>query len=519
VLAENLVTRSLEQGMRLEVWTVDRRGHQLEDRIGLDIAEASLDPQIGLDWLFGDELGLDLDPALVAGPNRRAQFHDPQQETAFMANWTNLVLSQDIDAIVDQALAWALDQNVFLGGHSAGTGFAARYAATDFDLPGTGPPAPGYTKLRGLVMLEGGAGSTAGDPPSDDTLDRVEDRADGGLFYAVRDDAPRCVDGTPCTVATEDVDCAGKGLGTCTEPTTAYAALDAGGLPFLNPRVLSAAEVVAIQGATDLEEGQMLLGVDQGGVIGNNAISRVGDLAAFGFLPPATVAGFGGTFLDDDSPLAVLLPAFLQGSLGAMGPEVGGLITWQAITQGPLPAEVFADNGPAPSSLPSAVWGVEKEVVRIDRLLNAFFLGESNFVDWYYPSAGPSTTSGLVSLDSTPLSVGRGRRDIENLTRAGSVDIPVLALGASNGLTPVAADYLPYAQSLAICAAPSCDGAPRVIDAGAPSEAFPTFGGAGGGFEVVISEGLSHLDMGVLEDDRNNRIYGPLMRFIERNLQ
>jgi hypothetical protein len=202
-----------------------------------------------------------------------------------------------------------------------------------------------------------------------------------------------------------------------------------------------------------------------------------------------------------------------------MGPEVGGLITWQAITQGPLPAEVFADNGPAPSSLPSAVWGVEKEVVRIDRLLNAFFLGESNFVDWYYPSAGPSTTSGLVSLDSTPLSVGRGRRDIENLTRAGSVDIPVLALGASNGLTPVAADYLPYAQSLAICAAPSCDGAPRVIDAGAPSEAFPTFGGAGGGFEVVISEGLSHLDMGVLEDDRNNRIYGPLMRFIERNLQ
>ena len=121
-----------------------------------------------------------------------------------MANWTYLVFSQDIDAVVEAARAAAANQNVFLGGHSAGTGFTARYASTDFDLSGAGPAEPGYAKLRGLVLLDGGGGST-GAPLTDDELDRIEDKADGGLFYAVRDNGPRCVDGTACTVATDAV--------------------------------------------------------------------------------------------------------------------------------------------------------------------------------------------------------------------------------------------------------------------------------------------------------------------------
>ena len=50
------------------------------------------------------------------------------------------------------ARAVAAGGNVFLGGHSAGTGFTARYAATDFNLAG-GAPEPGYLKLRGLILL------------------------------------------------------------------------------------------------------------------------------------------------------------------------------------------------------------------------------------------------------------------------------------------------------------------------------------------------------------------------------
>ena len=104
---------------------------------------------------------LTLHPLLAAGPNRRAVFYDTQADVPFIANWSPLVFSQDIDAVVTAARAVAKNQNVFLGGHSAGTGFTARYAATDFNLTGVGPADPGYAKLRGLVLLEGGGGASA----------------------------------------------------------------------------------------------------------------------------------------------------------------------------------------------------------------------------------------------------------------------------------------------------------------------------------------------------------------------
>ena len=61
ILAENLLLRAArETNLVLEIWAVDRRSNQLEDTVGLDIAEDLLDPQIGLDFLFGDALGLEL---------------------------------------------------------------------------------------------------------------------------------------------------------------------------------------------------------------------------------------------------------------------------------------------------------------------------------------------------------------------------------------------------------------------------------------------------------------------------
>ena len=108
----------------------------------------------------------------------------------------------EMTARVEAARAVAKNQNVFLGGHSAGTGFTARYAATDFDSTGLGPEQPGYGKLRGLVLLEGGGGSTSGPALTADTLDRIEAKYDGGLFGAVRDNAGRCVDGTTHTSLT-----------------------------------------------------------------------------------------------------------------------------------------------------------------------------------------------------------------------------------------------------------------------------------------------------------------------------
>ncbi|HJW69143.1 MAG TPA: hypothetical protein VJ829_07290, partial [Candidatus Binatia bacterium] len=239
ILAQNLVARAKDAGLVLEVWAFDRRTNQLEDSAGLEIAEEFLSPEIALDWLYGGELGLPLDPLLVAGPNRRAVFYNTQADVPFMASWTNLVFSRDIDAVVTAARAASRNQNVFLGGHSAGTGFTARYASTDFNLTGVGPADPGYAKLRGLVLLEGGGGSTGGAFLTNDTLDRIEAKFDGGLFGAVRDNAPHCVDGTtPCTIATEATDCAGQTPPKCTLPTTAYSLVPG----LLNPRILAAGE-------------------------------------------------------------------------------------------------------------------------------------------------------------------------------------------------------------------------------------------------------------------------------------
>ncbi len=539
LLAESLIVRAAAtHGQVVEVWAYDRRSDQLEDTEGLEIAESLLDPQVALDWLYGNELGLTLSPELVSGPNRRAIFHNTSSDVPFIANWTQLVFSQDIDAIIEEAST--VTSNVFLGGHSAGTGFTARYAATDFDLSGGGPAEPGHAKLKGLVLFEGGGGSL-GSTPSADSLDRIEDKFDGGLFGAVRDQAPRCADGTtPCTIATETIDCLAIGHAKCTEATSAYSA----GL--LNPQLLASGDVIAIQAVNDPNTGQAILQVDQSGP-NTSAFDLVPGLAALGaFLPQGTALGALGSFIDDDGFLAGVA-SFVASSVGAAGPVVGGLTTWLNNTE-PQPAGAVPDNGPAPTSLPASRWGQEKEVVDFTRMITTFYEGESNFTDWYYPSSGLSVTgvSGLcdiggsdtcvvgdvgaacasngecsqsIGLDSSALSVGRGRRDIANMVEAGNVDIPVIAFGGSNGLTPVPASFITYAQTLSTCSATSCNGTPRVVDASLPNEAFPTFGDVDGGFEVYITEGIAHVDILVAEDNADNNVLAPLADFLARNSQ
>lgn len=521
-LADNLLRRARdERNLALEVWAVDRRSNQLEDTVGLDIAEELMDPQVGLDFLFGDALGLELSPALVEGPNRRAVFYDPAGDTAFFAQWTQLVHSQDFDAIVAEATAAASGGNVFLGGHSAGTGFVASYAATDFNLAG-GEPEPGYAKLRGLVLLEGGGGRLADEGPDEDALDRIEARFDGGLYGAVRDQAPRCIDGaTACTEETEATDCGAFENTSCTLPTAAYAQRQG----LLSTQLYGAAEITALDAAANDETVLSILLQDQGGVEGNNAVNQVPQLAILQPLvgtTPASSVTLLGKFLDDDG-LAAAVAGFLATSLGFDGPVLDGLATWLSIHE-TLPAEAFTDNGPPPDNLDDiGVWGIEEEPTDLEgQIVPMFFKGATNFLDWYYPSSGLGVTSGL-GLDTTPLSapppLGRGRSDIDNRTQATAIDIPVIAFGGSNGLAPVPASWLGFADAIAACAAPTCSGVDRVLDRVNPNPAFPTFGGVSGGFEVHMSEGYSHVDVLTAEDDETNNVIGPLLAFIERNLQ
>jgi pimeloyl-ACP methyl ester carboxylesterase len=531
VLAENLLRRAAAHtDMGVEVWAIDRRSNHLEDTVGLEIAENLMDPLVGLDFLFGDALGLELSPALVDGPNRRVEFYNSNSDTAFMAQWTTLVHSQDIDAVVEAARAVVRDGNVFLGGHSAGTGYTANYAATDFNLKG-GEPEPGYQKLRGLILLEGGGGSLATEPPDEATLDLIEARFDGGLYAAVRDQVPRCTDGiTACSIETAAVDCAALDNTRCA-PISAYSEGPVlPGFPrLLSTQLFGAAEVVAIDSAINDQSVLSILLQDQNGIEGNNAVARVPELnillALLGTTPASSITLLG-KFLDDDGPAAAVA-SFLATSLGFDGPVVDGLATWLDKND-TLPPAALVDNGPAPESFENirdiGVWGTEVEPTDLEGgVAPLFYLGATNFLDWYYPSSGLSVTAGL-GLDTTALSapppVGRGRSDIENRTQAAAVDIPVIAFGGSNGLTRVPAVWLGYADTLAACAAPSCDGmTSRVLDRSSPSEAFPTFGNVAGGFEVYISEGYSHVDVVTADDDETNNVIGPLLDFINRNVQ
>jgi pimeloyl-ACP methyl ester carboxylesterase len=545
VLAEELVPKlKADHGLELEVWLFQRRTNQLEDREGAVLAIQLGDPQIALDWYYGGELGLTLHPFLT----RRAHFYNTSNDIPFVANWTSQTFSLDIDAVVEAARAVAKNDNVFLGGHSAGTGFTARYAATDFDLAGTGSPDPGFAKLRGLVLLEGGGGSANTAPLSEDSLDRIEAKFDGGQYAAVRDQDGRCVDGTTaCSIATEAADCGGLTPPVCTPATDAYTGLLGG------PGLLAAAEVVAIQSGSveDPDDVKAIVFEDQGAV-GNNAAAVVPDLAQLGLAlqvlgAPPTVHALFGVFLDDEGLGALLSPAVATG-LGKIGTNVAGLRRWLDISE---PQAADADNGPPPTT-GSAVWGQEVEAVEIDRLISTFTAWTENAADWYFATSGLAVTSasGLcdtvggvctagnvgavcvddgdcgqsIGLDSSQLSLdppaGRGRRDIVNLTQAGEIDIPVICFGGSNGLTPVPARYLAFAESIGACTTPTCDGStPRVVDPVTPSEAFPTYGGVAGGYEVYISEGFAHNDVVTAEQVPENRIVGPLADFIARNAE
>jgi pimeloyl-ACP methyl ester carboxylesterase len=518
ILADQLMRRMREEtAMIVEVWAMDRRSEQLEDRAGLELAEQEGDAYLALDFLFGEELGLELDPRLVDGPNRRLITYNTSSDLAFIANWTPLVHSKDIESVVQLALSVVRNNNVFLGGHSAGTGYAARYAATDFDTESEAVD-PGYQRLRGLVLLEGGGGALA-DPVSEDTLNRIEARFDGGLFGAVRDQAPRCVDGiTSCNIETEASACAAFSNTACTLPTDAYAA----GL--INTETFAAGELVALDGDLNGDDSLSILQQDQNGIEGNSAFNQVPELFPIRLLigtALGTSVSLYGQYLDDDGLGAAAAP-FLAASVGAPGPVVDGLTTWLNFDE-ELPASVLEDNGPAPvEPVRGKVWGVEVEPTDFEgRILNASYKGNTNFFDWYYPSSGLGVTAEL-GLDTTKLSapppLGRGRSDIDNRTQAGNINIPVIGFGGSNGLTPVPGSFLAFAKAIGPCQAPACDGiTTRFIDETQPSVAFPTYGDVSGGYEVYISEGYAHIDVLTAEDREDNQVIGPLVQFLQRN--
>jgi len=520
IVSEKMVAKAADEGsIALEVWAFDRRTDQLEDDAGASFAELEDDPQLALDWYFGEELGLDLDDRL----SRRANFHE-DSDIAFIANFTYNMFIHDIDAVIDAAHALPSNPKVFLGGHSLGTLFSARYAATDLDV---GPAVEaGYQKVDGLVLFEGNGDSLPVAPPSNDALDMVIAKADGGLYHAIRTGTPRCYDGSPCIT---HGDCsaiplaAGALNNKCVQPVAAFAG------DVISPQIHAVGDAVSLQ-ARRYPDSLSIAQVDFGD---GSAVENVPGLNLLTFLPLGSAEASVGFFLDDDYSPEVSFMSSMGFSDNGPNIDFGTFLLpgeassdpyryWKGIQYAMPPAAVPNNGMPADRF---DVNGQEKEISRMESVLTMVRTGDRNIGDWYFASSGLGVTNELVvgtggftgGLDSSALSIGRGRPDIENLTEGAAIDVPVIAFGGSNGISPTMGSWEPFALSIAPCAAASCTGAPRVVSTG---EIDTVYGGINGGFEAYVSEGYAHIDVVSAEDHpSHNQVYDPLLAFLIRNTQ
>lgn len=449
----------------IEVWAVDRRPNQLEDRLGAQHAvsgatspacmaspptpdcaifvgaqfySADLDVDPLGDFPGPGDLDLDLDGVLdpqgtltdgfgaTRGPIVLAQ-----DDARFMAWWGLDTYFRDWKLLVEEARALVGETGlVLLGGHSQGTTWSSTFAAYDFD-PDPAVVDAGYESIDGLILLEGGGVG----PGSDTKPTRIQ--------YVVNV----------------------NWLGTAGGPPVFLE--DFSGIPLQD--LGTAGEVSAIAGFFQPDEPAL---VQRTPTFGSGVVELL--LGA-----PASNRAVVGLFLDDDfSPISAfrasigfsddadnayaVLAGFAPFYLAAAKP--GGLRTWKDFDDPTLPTCppgvedvspgcAILDNGPPsdPGDPPRAN-GVEAEVTSIDDFLKTQF-GKANGFEWYFVSGRVSLdfgygndSSGLVAEN---LALNPSHEGPLVITQNANVDVPVLAIGGSNGLTPEVKSFSRYFDSIA----------------------------------------------------------------------
>ena len=380
---------------------------------------------------------------------------------------TRHALSIAIAAIVSE------DGLVLFGGHSMGTTWTGVYAAYDFDdRPGFVDA--GYQSVDGLVLFEGGG-------PNEPDLDAPD------LATYLAEVEALASEGGP------DV----------------YLADFSGVIP---PTLGPAAEISGLAGVHRPDQQSI---VQQTPVFGGPPFNIIIEA-------PTTNEGIVGLFLDDDfEPFTAFraslgftdnfLNNYLAGGGGfgdfylAVGLP-GGLREWKHFDDPTLPVCgpgddktlspgcAILDNGPRPApDAPPQIWGIEAEVTDIQEVLSLLFV-DSNFSEWYFLS-GRTNLDLSFDRDSSALvaehlaQTGGVSEGPLVVTQNANVNIPVLCIGGSNGLTPVESSFADYLGSIAT-----------------PAEDV----------EIFIAEGYAHLDVLTAQD---NLALPPLVDWINRLLQ
>ena len=143
-----------------QVWSIERRGTQLEDQSVFDrvkLGEATVEEMADyyLLWLT--------DPTITD----HFEFI-PDSEVGFGREWGMRVAVEDLKRVVDRANRKA--KTVVMGGHSLGGSITSAYATWDFD------GRPGARGLDGLVFIDGGSGPDPSLTPAEAT-DRLNQLA------------------------------------------------------------------------------------------------------------------------------------------------------------------------------------------------------------------------------------------------------------------------------------------------------------------------------------------------------
>jgi pimeloyl-ACP methyl ester carboxylesterase len=118
----------------------------------------------------------------------------------------------------------------------------------------------------------------------------------------------------------------------------------------------------------------------------------------------------------------------------------GGIRLWQNIDDPALPTCPPNEPDVPPGC---AIRGDQVEVTDMNDFLVLQF-DETNFVEWYF-SDGRVNLDFAYGRDSSAL----GDERFLAVTQNANVDVPVLAIGGSNGLTPTPSSFASYLDSIA----------------------------------------------------------------------
>jgi hypothetical protein len=443
-LAEQLVRQF---NGNLEVWSIDRRPNQLEDRRGTQyvidqgVTQQSLlngfqlyfpDVDAAPTGNFPGTEDSDVDADGVLDPPftlpdafgvQRPYIRFAQDDVRFMAHWGIDTSVRDWKILVENAREIVGEDGLVLfGGHSLGTSWTGIFAAYDFD-PGPGVD-PAYQYVDGLLLLEGGGpANTNGN---------------------VRD--------------------------TLAQYQAKIAALETPGGPEVYQQNLSFGPTVTLPGPNLLGPIGALSGIagvfrgSEPSVARRTNLFGTGLFALF-FTAPTDNRSTVGLFIDDDFQILDAFKAsvgytddgpnqFILGILIAQ--PNGSLRRWKEYDDPTLPS-IFSvppcDPAGATPANPTGVGcaildngpprGVEREVTDLDDILRTQF-SPDNAEEWYY-MGGRVNVDLQYGRDSTAL----GDESLIAITQNANVNVPVLGIGGSNGLAFQPSSFSSYLGSIA----------------------------------------------------------------------